>query len=91
MVTKTRIFLSRSTCVTLIDPEVLEANLPSLNASPLRLVSVLPLEVPSAGKCSAPTLFVLDLAVTVSGEAVEISTKPFIVDRAKAWNKGGGS
>jgi hypothetical protein len=77
--------------VTFKDPEVLEANLPSRNASPLRLVSELPLEVPSAGKCSAPTLLVLDFAVTVSGEAVETSTKPFLVDRAKAWNKGGGS
>jgi hypothetical protein len=74
-----------------MDPEVLEANLPSRNASPLRLVSVLTREALSAGRCSAPTLLVLDLAVTISGEAVEISTKPLIVDRAKAWNNGGGS
>jgi hypothetical protein len=91
VVTSTKIFLSRSTWVTLKDPEVLEANLPSRNASVLRLVSELPLEVPSAGSCNAPTLLVLDFAVTVSGEAVETSTKPFFVDRAKAWNRGGGS
>lgn len=91
VVTRTMIFLSISTCVTLMGPEVLEANLPSRAASPLRVVSVLPLALLSVGTCSAPTLLVLDFAITVSGAAVETSTKPFFVDRAKAWNNGGAS
>lgn len=89
--TSTNIFLSVSACVTWPEPVVLWLNLPNRSISPLRLVSELPLGVLSDGNCKAPSLVDFDFTVKASGGTVETSARPFLVDRAKAWNNGGGS